>query len=86
MLGGVLAVGAALLLAVVIALVTAGQPSARGCINATIPAATGAQQISECGATARATCASARAPGAFTVQAAETIASECHKAGLSVGP
>jgi len=77
---------AALVLIVVIALSTSGQSSAHGCIYVTIPAATGAQEISECGATARATCATARTPGAFSPQAAGAVAGECRKAGLPVGP
>jgi hypothetical protein len=80
--------GAVVALAVVlgIALGSSGQSSAHGCIYVTIPSATGAQQISQCGPAARATCASARAPGAFTRQAAGAVASECRKAGLPVVP
>ncbi|MGA2925952.1 MAG: hypothetical protein ABSG43_08145 [Solirubrobacteraceae bacterium] len=85
LLGAVLAATGALLLVVVIALSSSGRSSAHGCLYVTIPAATGAQEISECGSTARATCASARTPGAFTQQAAAEIASECRKAGLPVG-
>ena len=86
LVGTVLGAVAALLLIVVIALSTSGQSSAHGCIYVTIPAATGAQEISECGATARATCASARTPGAFSQQAAGAVAGECRKAGLPVSP
>lgn len=85
MIGGVMAVVAALVLAVVISLVTAGPNSSRGCIYATIPAATGAQEIDQCGAVARGTCASALRPGAFTVQSGRAVAAECRKAGLPVG-
>jgi hypothetical protein len=85
MIGGVLTAVAALALALVISLVTAGPSSSHGCIYVTIPAATGAQEINQCGAAARSTCASALAPGAFTAQAALAVAAECRKAGLAVG-
>jgi hypothetical protein len=85
LVGGFLAAMAALVVILVIALSTGGQSSAHGCIYATIPAATGAQQISECGAQARSTCASAQTPGAFTPQAARAVSAECRKAGLPVG-
>jgi hypothetical protein len=86
LLTGVLAAVVVLVVVLVISLSTGGPSSARGCIYATIPAATGAQQISQCGATARDTCASVHAPGSFTAQAARTVAAECRKAGLPVGP
>ena len=81
-------VGAIALLVVVIAVAvsSSGQSSAHGCIYATIAAATGAQEISQCGTAARDTCASVLAPGAFSRQAAEAVAGECRKAGLPVGP
>jgi hypothetical protein len=82
---GVLGTIAAVAVVLVIALASGGPSSSRGCIYATIPAATGAQQVSQCGATARETCRSVYAPGAFTTQAAGAIASECRKAGLPVG-
>jgi hypothetical protein len=76
---------AVLVAMVVIAVSSGGQSSARGCIYVTIPAPTGAQEISQCGAAARSTCATAGAPGAFSRQAAGVVASECRKAGLPVG-
>lgn len=85
MVGGVLAVVVAIVVTLAISLATAGRSSARGCIYATIPAATGAQDINLCGAAARLTCATALAPGAFTRQAAPVIAAQCRKAGLPVG-
>jgi hypothetical protein len=81
---GLAAVGA-LAVALVIAFTTAAPRSAGGCIYVTIPAATGAQQIHECGEQARATCTSARVPGAFTSGAAQTIVAACRKAGLPTG-
>jgi hypothetical protein len=85
MVGGVLGVVAALVIVLVISFASNGPSSTSGCIYATIPAATGAQQVHECGATARSTCATVQAPGAFTPQAASAIATECRKAGLPVG-
>ncbi len=75
-----------IVVAVVVSLATSGRTSAHGCIYLTIPADTGAQYISECGAAARSTCTSVRTPGAYTQQAARSIATECRKAGLTVGP
>jgi hypothetical protein len=84
MLRGVLGVVAALAVVLVVSLLVNGQSSSHGCIYVTIPAATGAQQVSECGATARSTCLSTSTPGAYTEQAARSIESECRKAGLAV--
>jgi hypothetical protein len=85
MIRGVAGTVAAIVIVVIIAVATSGPSSSRGCIYATIPGAVGAQQVHECGATARATCQTVHAPGAFTAQAAATLAAECRKAGLSVG-
>jgi ABC-type Co2+ transport system permease subunit len=85
MLGGVLGVVAALAVVLVISFVSSGPSSGHGCIYATIPGAVGAEQVHECGATARHTCQTLGAPGAYTRQAAHTLAVECRKAGLAVG-
>ncbi len=84
-LGGVLGAIMALLVAVVIAFAAGGPSSAHGCIHAVVPAATGAQEINQCGGAARATCASAAKSGNFTAAGARSVASECRKAGLAVG-
>jgi hypothetical protein len=86
MIRGVVAVTAAIVVAVVIALATGGRASSHGCIYATVPAATGAEDISQCGAAAASTCRSVRTPGAYTQQAARVIAVQCRKARLPVGP
>jgi hypothetical protein len=83
-LGGVLGLVAALVVVLVISFVSSGPSSGHGCIYATIPGAVGAEQVHECGATARETCQSVNAPGAYTRQAARTLATECRKAGLRV--
>jgi hypothetical protein len=86
MIWGVVAVAAALVVAVLIAFAAGGRTSSHGCIYANVPAATGAEDISQCGAAAASTCGSLKTPGAFTPQAARTIAVQCRKAGLRVGP
>jgi hypothetical protein len=85
MVGGVLGVVAALAVVLVISLVSSGPSSGNGCIYATIPGAVGAEQVHECGANARATCRSVNRPGAYTRQAAQTLAVQCRKAALPVG-
>jgi hypothetical protein len=86
MVGGAVTAVVAILVAVVIALAAGGRTSSHGCIYATVPAATGAQEVSQCGAAAVSTCMSVRAQGAYTQQAARVIAVQCRKAGLPVGP
>jgi hypothetical protein len=86
MIAVVLGALAALAAAIVIAFAVSGPSSASGCIHLVLPAATGAQEINQCGAPARATCASVRRPGSFTPQAARSAAAECRKARLPVGP
>src|SRR5947209_1951744 len=84
MVAGVLGVVAALVVVLVISFVSSGPSSGNGCIYATIPGAVGAEQVHDCGATARQTCRSVNAPGAYTRQAAQTLAVQCRKAGLRV--
>jgi hypothetical protein len=84
MVGGVLGVVAALVVVLVISFASSGPSSSHGCIYATIPGSVGAEQVHECGDTARATCRSVNAPGAYAPAAAQTLATACHKAGLPV--
>lgn len=75
----------AAVIALVVALaVGAGPRSSNGCIYATIPGPVGAQQVHECGAQARNTCATVFQAGAYTQGAANVVAAECSKAGLPV--
>lgn len=74
-----------LALVLVVSIGSGGQNSGKGCVYATIPGPVGAEQISQCGAQARDTCETARAPGSFMPQAAKVIAAQCRKAGLPVG-
>jgi hypothetical protein len=75
---------AVLAIVLVVSFATSGPSSSRGCIYATIPGPVGAQQIHQCGAQARATCATALRTGAFTPEAARTVAAECRRAALPV--
>jgi len=86
MVGGIIATVVAVALVLVISFGAAGRSSGRGCIYATIPGSVGAQQIDQCGAQARETCASVATPGAFTAPSAETVAAQCRKAGLPLAP
>lgn len=85
MISGVLSAVVVLVLVLAISFATSGPSSKSGCIYATIPADTGAQQIHQCGTQARDTCQLVYVRGTYTSQAAQTIASECRKAGLPVG-
>jgi hypothetical protein len=85
MIGGVLSIVAAVVVGLVIALTTAGHQTGRGCIDYTLAYATGGENFYRCGASARATCAEAGAPGGLTGGAARVVATECRKAGLPVG-
>ena len=85
MIGGALASVAILAIVLVISIGTAGKRSVHGCIYATIAGDVGAQEVYQCGSQARETCATVRSSGAFTPQAASTVANECRKAGLAVG-
>lgn len=82
---GVVAAVAVIAVAVVVSLATVGKSSSHGCINVTIAGIVGADQISQCGAQARSTCATVERPGAFARSAVQTIAAGCRKAGLPVG-
>jgi hypothetical protein len=83
--GVLLGAVAVLAIGLVISFATPGRSSTNGCIHLTIAAATGAGEINECGATARDTCATALAPGAFVGPAQATVVANCRKAGLKVG-
>ncbi len=85
MIRGVASLVAVILVAVVISLLSSSPNSSRGCVYVTVPAATGTEEIYHCGAAARSICSSVRSPGAYTKQAAQTVAAACRKAGLPVG-
>ncbi|MGI8413523.1 MAG: hypothetical protein ACR2LV_08925 [Solirubrobacteraceae bacterium] len=84
MLGGVITVVTALLLAVAISFAAGGHSSAHGCVDVTIPYSTGGQEVYRCGAAARDMCMLVGAPGGYTGMPARAVAGECRKAGLPV--
>lgn len=84
-LRGVLALVTVLAVAIVVAVGTAGRTSANGCLHLTLPAATGAQDVNECGAVARNTCATVLEPGAYTQLGQSLLSTGCRRAGLPVG-
>jgi hypothetical protein len=84
MIGGLLATVAAIAVAVVIAVGSAGHRSANGCVDVTIPYSIGGQEFYKCGAAARALCAEVGAPGGFTGSPGRAIAAECRKARVAV--
>jgi hypothetical protein len=85
MLRGVVGTVGVVLVAVVIALATAGHKSGNGCVYVTYAGVIGAQQINECGANARVLCRDLGTPGGFTGPAVPAVAAACRKAGLPVG-
>jgi len=82
---GVLAATAALAVAVVVALATAGHSTGGNCIDFTLPYSFGGQEFFQCGAKARATCRSVGQPGGFVGPAGATVATQCRKVGFPVG-
>ena len=85
MLRGVLGTVAVVLIAVAIAITTSGQKSGNGCVHVTYAGVIGAQQVNECGASARILCRDLGTPRGFTGPATPDVAAGCRKAGLSVG-
>ncbi len=85
-LSSVLATALALAVVVVIAVTTSDQKSTQTCISVTAPSFIGAEQVSGCGARARAICASAANEGTYNQAFARAIAAECRKVGIPVGP
>ena len=84
-LGSVLATVAALLVAVVISIASAGHTTGNGCIDVTIPYSIGGQEFYHCGSAARAMCREVGAPNGFNEAAGRAVAAECRKVGLPVG-
>jgi hypothetical protein len=85
MIGGVLGVMAALVVALVISLASQDPKSGHGCISVDLAYSTGGAQIYRCGASARAMCTEVHRPGGLSGLAAETVTGACRKAGLPVG-
>ena len=85
MIGGVVALLAALAVALVISFASSGGKSGHGCISVSLAYSTGGAQIDRCGGAARAVCAGVGRPGGLTGQPARSVVAECRKAGLPVG-
>jgi hypothetical protein len=83
-LSGVLATTLTLVVIVVISLATASPKSASGCINVTSPGFIGAQEVSGCGAQARAICHSALTGSGYTRGQNADVLAACHKHGIPV--
>jgi hypothetical protein len=85
MVRAVLGTVAILAAAVAVSFIASGAGSRHGCIAATIPYSLGGQQLNQCGAAARQTCAAVGTAAGFTGEAGRAVATECRKAGLPVG-
>jgi hypothetical protein len=83
-LAGVLAAAAALVVAVVISLGMSDPKPGNGCIDVTAPGFIGSQEISGCGAHARAICRSAAGGGGYSRGQDEAIIAACRKQGIPV--
>ncbi len=77
----VVTVVAALALALVGYALTSGGPARRGCVEITFASTLGGAHVHECGARARAICAS---PGAYR-EAADELRASCTRAGYRYG-
>ncbi len=85
MIGGVAAVIAVLVVALIVSFASGTKKSGRGCISVALAYSTGGAQIDRCGDAARALCAGVGKPGGLTGLPARGVATECRKAGLPVG-
>ncbi len=83
--GAVLAVVAALVVVVVISIGSSGHRTGHGCVDVKFAIAIGGQEIYECGAQARALCASTAASAGLSAVEDRAVAEQCRKAGLKVG-
>jgi len=79
---GLLAVG---VIALVISFASGGHATGHGCIDVTVPGATGSTEIYRCGAEARALCASAATVGSQQPLLGEATIAQCRKAGIPTG-
>jgi hypothetical protein len=84
-IGSVLAVVAALVVAVLISIGSSGHKTAIGCVDVKFPIAIGGQELCECGARAAELCASAGPSVGLSAVEDRAVAAECRKAGLKVG-
>jgi hypothetical protein len=83
--GGLLGVLGVLIVALVISFATPGPESGHGCISVGLASSTGGAEIHQCGASARAMCATVNQPGGSIGATARALSIQCRKAGLPVG-
>ncbi|MHB8657954.1 MAG: hypothetical protein ACYC91_08360 [Solirubrobacteraceae bacterium] len=86
MIGAVLGVTAALVLAAVFSFAAGRRHTGHGCVYIdNIAAFTGGQEIYDCGQVARQLCQSVGAPGGFRGEAGRSVATQCRIVHLPVG-
>ncbi|MGO9958430.1 MAG: hypothetical protein ACLP50_21095 [Solirubrobacteraceae bacterium] len=86
LIGLALGLLAAVAVVLTISVFSTGPTSRDGCVDVTAATATGAFELNQCGAQARALCARPTQAGPPTRAFVQAIVSECRKAGLPVGP
>lgn len=87
LIGGLGVVLAATIAAVVFALSLSPHAKHDGCIHVNLPyAAEGQGQFLECGESARTMCGAVGRPGGLTGITGQTVAAECRRAGVPIGP
>ncbi len=85
-MGSVLAVLVVLAIGLTVSFANSGHSTGHGCVDVTIAYDTGGQEIYKCGSAARTMCSAVGTPGGFAGDAGRSIAEQCRKAGLRVGP
>jgi hypothetical protein len=84
-IGSLLVVVAALVVALVVSVSTSEHKTAGGCVDVKFPTTIGGAEIYKCGPQARVLCSSVSNRVRFTDIEGKAIAAECRKAGLPVG-
>jgi hypothetical protein len=84
-IGSLLVVVAALVVALVVSISTGEHKTAGGCVDVKFPTTIGGAEIYKCGQQARVLCVSVSNRATFTDIEGKAIAAECRKAGLPVG-
>jgi hypothetical protein len=85
LIGGVSGLVLVLLVAVAIGIAGGGSKLKPGCIDVSFASSLGVQEIAQCGAQARDTCASAGTPGGYGGKVGRLVSAQCRKQGLPVG-
>jgi hypothetical protein len=84
-IGSLLVILAALVVALVVSISTSEHKTAGGCVDVKFPTTIGGAEIYKCGQQARVLCSSVSNRATFTDIEGRAIAVECRKAGLPVG-